>query len=124
MHPSWEEELQECGSAQWRLFAGEEKQVVPKAERVGDLIALGDGTLVQTDVEGHLDGDYPVFMGRSKLVSREQFRVPAGHESISSSESSSASSFSDVDVRATATVQGNSRVLSHKNSEIATFNFD
>ena len=40
MHPSWEEELQECGSAQWRLFAGEEKQVVPKAERVGDLIAL------------------------------------------------------------------------------------
>ena len=33
IHPNWEEELQECGSAQWRGFAGEEKQVVPKAER-------------------------------------------------------------------------------------------
>ena len=93
MHPNWEEEFQECGSAQSRVFAGEEKQVVPKAERVGDFIALGDGTMVQTDVEGYLDGDYPVFMGRSKLVSREQFRVPAGRDSISSSELSSASSF-------------------------------
>ena len=74
--------MQDNGSAQWRVFNGEEEQMVPKAERVGDLIALGDGTIVQTDVEGNLDGTYPVFMGRSKWVSREQFRVPGGRDSI------------------------------------------
>ena len=81
---------------------------VSKAERVGDFIALGDGTMVQTDVEGYLDGDYPVFMGRSKLVSREQFRVPAGRDSVSSPGLSSASTFADAGVCATAAVQGNS----------------
>ena len=84
MHPDWEEDLQESGSAQWRVFNGEEQQMVPYSERADDLIALGDGTIVQTDVKGNLDGTYPIFMGRSKLVSREQFRVPDGRDSISS----------------------------------------
>ena len=45
MHPDWEEEeLQGNSPAQWRVFNGEEEQVAPKAERAGDLIALGDGT--------------------------------------------------------------------------------
>jgi hypothetical protein len=111
MHPNWEEELQECGSTQWRVFAGEEKQIVRKAERVGDFIALGDGTMMQTDVEGYLDGDYPVFIGRSKLVSREQFRVPGGRDSISSPELSSASSCADADACAAAAIQGNSGTI-------------
>ena len=29
MHPDWEEELQDSGSAQWRVFYGEEEQMVP-----------------------------------------------------------------------------------------------
>ena len=78
MHPDWEEELQESGSAQWRVFTGEEQKMLPYAERAGDLIALGDGTIVQTDVQGNLDATYPILMGRSKLVSRGQFRIPGG----------------------------------------------
>ena len=108
MHPDWEEELQDSGSAQWRVFNGEEEQMVPKAERVGDLIALGDGTIVQTDVKGNLDGTYPIFMGRSKLVSREQFRVPEGRDSISSQELSSTSTCVDEDARAGAPIEDNS----------------
>jgi hypothetical protein len=111
IYPDWEEELQESGSTQWRVFAGEETQIVPKAGRVGDLIALGDGTMVQTDVEGYLGGTYPVFMGRSKLVSREQFRVPGGRDSISSPALSSTPSCADADVCAAAAIQGNSGTI-------------
>ena len=118
MHPDWEEELQDNGSAQWRVFNGEEEQVAPKAGRVGDLIALGDGTIVQTDLEGNLDGTYPVFMGRSKWVSREQFRVPGGRDSISSPELSSTSSCADEDARAAATVQDNSGTAFKSDQEI------
>ena len=108
MHPDWEEELQDSGSAQWRVFSGEEEQMVPNAVRVGDLVALGDGTIVQTDVKGNLDGTYPIFMGRSKLVSREQFREPDGRDSISSQELSGTSSCVDEDARAGALIEDNS----------------
>ena len=73
MHPDWEEELQDSASAQWRVFSGEEAHVVPKAERAGDLIALGDGTMVQADVDGYLDGTHPVFMGRSNWYRENNF---------------------------------------------------
>jgi hypothetical protein len=69
IHPDWEEELQDSSSAQWRVFTGHWRGSASCT--YGDLIALGDGTRVQTDVDGHLDGTFPIFMGRSKLVSRE-----------------------------------------------------
>ena len=64
--------------------------------------------MVQTDVEDYLDGTYPIFTDRSKLVSREQFRVPGGRDSISSPRLSSTSSCADADVCAAAAVQDNS----------------
>ena len=118
MHPDWEEELQDNASAQWRVFNGEEAQVVPKAERAGVLIALGDGTMVQADMDGYLDGTHPVFMGRSKLVSREQFRIPRGHDSISSLELSSTSSCADKDAREAAAIQGNSGTAFKSGQEV------
>ena len=74
--------------------------------------------MVQTDVDGHLDGTYPVFMGRSKLVSREQFRVPGGHDSISSPELSDTPSCSDEDARAAAAVQGSSGTVFKSDQEV------
>ena len=118
MHPDWEEELQESGSAQWRVFTGEEQQMVPYAERVGDLIALGDGTMVQTNVQGNLDGTYPVLMGRSKLVSREQFRIPDGRNSISSQKLSDASSCVDEDARAVVPVEDHSGTVFENDQEM------
>ena len=111
MHPDWEEELQDSGSAQWRVFNGEEEQVLPKAVRVGDLVALGDGIILQTDVKGNLDDTYPIFIGRSKLVSREQFRVPDGRDSISSQEFSGTSSCVDEDARAVSPVKDNPKTV-------------
>ena len=110
--------MQDNASAQWRVFNGEEAQVVPKAERAGVLIALGDGTMVQADMDGYLDGTHPVFMGRSKLVSREQFRIPRGHDSISSLELSSTSSCADKDAREAAAIQGNSGTAFKSGQEV------
>ena len=74
--------------------------------------------MVQTNVQGNLDGTYPVLMGRSKLVSREQFRIPDVRDSISPQKLSDASSCLDEDARAVAPVEDHSGTVFENDQEM------